>query len=1026
MERYQFSDQELNGLEQLPTPLVVYQFADNHVHVLAMSDGYRELFELPEREEAYRLLEQDVLMNTHPDDVERLKEAVRRFITESGRYEVIFRGKKYHGTEDHVIHGIGRHVYRENGIRLAYVSFIDEGAYTSEDDTQASALNRAFNQVLHEESILRATYYDRLTGLPGMTHFLEVAETVRKLISDEGGTAAFLYIDLNDMKNFNDSYGFAEGDRLLKAFAGLMADTFGREYSCHISADRFAAAATADGLDETLRNMFQKAKLLNGGNMLPIRAGIYLSSIEDVPVSSAYDRAKIACDLLLKSDVSAFSYYSDSMRERLKKRHYILSHFDQAIKEGWIQAYYQPIIRSVTGKVCNEEALARWIDPENGFMSPADFIPILEDAGLLYRLDLYILDCVLEKLKTQRAAGLPVVPQSINLSRTDFESCDITEEIRRRVDASGIGRDKITIELTESVIGRDFDFMKAQVERFRNLGFPVWMDDFGDGYSTLDVLQSIRFDLIKFDMRFMARLDEGEEGKVILTELMKIASGLGLDTVCEGVETVEQVRFLQTIGCSRLQGFYYCRPIPLQRILKRYADGIQIGFENPGETDYYNNIGRISLHDLSFMANADKDLFRNVFDTIPMAIMEIHSSGSHVRYVRSNRSYQDFMTRAFGLDAICSETEYPIPEEGPGSGYMKAALECARNRDRIFIDDHLPDGSFAHCFARWIARNPVTGAIALAVAVLSVEEPEKRHEYEALVQENAMLKQEADMSRKIAELTQSVSSLLTNMPAMTFSKDSATGRYLACNRLFAEYAGRKTPEEVVGLTDFEIFDCETAAHFAADDKKALAMDRPYVFYEDVLDAAGNQRQFQTTKLKFTDTQGRVCLLGMCIDVTELVNARNEAHHDELTGVGNKHAYVDLEAELNERIENGEDVKFAMVVLDVNDLKTVNDTLGHQAGDAYIVNACRMITDAFPESTVFRIGGDEFVVYVQGSDYTRIHERMEAIRRLNQEHRKSGGIVIAAGMAEYAGDRKVEDVFRRADSSMYDNKHSLKL
>ena len=94
MERYQFSDQELNGLEQLPTPLVVYQFADGHVHVLAMSDGYRELFELPEREEAYRLLEQDVLMNTHPDDVERLKEAVRRFITESGRYEVIFRGKK--------------------------------------------------------------------------------------------------------------------------------------------------------------------------------------------------------------------------------------------------------------------------------------------------------------------------------------------------------------------------------------------------------------------------------------------------------------------------------------------------------------------------------------------------------------------------------------------------------------------------------------------------------------------------------------------------------------------------------------------------------------------------------------------------------------------------------------------------------------------------------------------------------------------------------------------------------------------
>ena len=116
----------------------------------------------------------------------------------------------------------------------------------------------------------------------------------------------------------------------------------------------------------------------------------------------------------------------------------------------------------------------------------------------------------------------------------------MVEEIRRRVDDSGISHDRLTIEITESIIGSDFEFMRTQVERFRSLGFPVWMDDFGSGYSSLDVLQSIRFDLIKFNMSFMRKLDEGESSKIILTQLMKMATSVGVDTICEGVETLEQ------------------------------------------------------------------------------------------------------------------------------------------------------------------------------------------------------------------------------------------------------------------------------------------------------------------------------------------------------------------------------------------------------------------------------------------------------------------------------------------------------
>ncbi len=728
MERYQFSAEELKNLEQMPTPLAVYQFAEGHIYTLALSDGYREMFELSDKAEAYRLLNEDVLYNTHPDDIPRIEEAVRHFIVESGRYEAIFRTRKYREQDCHIIHATGKHIYTDTGVRLAYVWFTDEGAYTEEDDTEATALNRVFNNALHEESILRAGYYDSLTGLPNMTHFFSLAEAGKEAVLGDGGKAALIYMDLNGMKGYNDNYGFAEGDNLLREFSGLLERTFGKGSCCHISGDRFAVCTREDGLREVLQRFFLAVKDLNGGNSLPVRAGIYLTSIENVPISSAFDRAKIACDAIPKSDLSITNYYSDEMRWAVKRRQYILLHLDRAIRAGWIKVYCQPIIRAVSGRVCEEEALARWIDPVEGFLSPGDFIPTLEDAGLIYKLDLYVLEQVLEKMRKQAELGLFVVPHSVNLSRADFDACDIVEEIRRRVDASGIGRDRITIEITESILGSDFEFMKAQVERFRSLGFPVWMDDFGSGYSSMDVLQSIKFDLIKFDMSFMRKLDEGDNGKIILTEMMKMATALGVDTVCEGVETESQVAFLREIGCSKLQGFYYSQPNPFEKIVERYQKGIQIGFENPEEAAYFESVGRANLFDLDHASSEDRSALQNGYDSLPMGILEI--TGDRARYVRSNRSYRDFMKRFFGFDTAKDAVDLTGAPIGYGPSFMAAAKRCNDTANRLFFDEVIPDGSKVHVSVRRMGVNPVTGSIALAIAVLSVSEPDEGESYE--------------------------------------------------------------------------------------------------------------------------------------------------------------------------------------------------------------------------------------------------------------------------------------------------------
>ncbi|MCR4908031.1 MAG: GGDEF domain-containing protein [Lachnospiraceae bacterium] len=589
--------------------------------------------------------------------------------------------------------------------------------------------------------------------------------------------------------------------------------------------------------------------------------------------------------------------------------------------------------------------------------------------------------------------------------------------------------------------------------------------------------------------------------------------------------------------------------------------------------------------------------------------------------------------------------------------------------------------------------------------------------------EKEKYRQDLKEASKITELKQSITALLDNMPALSFSKDAETGVYLACNQAFAEYAHKETPEGVVGLTDAQIFDPETAGHFVEDDRMALSMDEPYIFFEDVPDAVGNQRQFQTTKLKFIDAAGRLCTLGMSQDVTDMVRiqrenattkeayekarstgiifthiaqtlarsyadlyyvnidsgeyieyraeeeggaltevrrgdkffescrkegnifiypedrnaflkamdketlldaidkngsffmtcrlltdnrpvyvnlkvsrmedderfivigvtnideqvkqqqaaeraqeehiaytrlnalsgdylcvyvvdpktghfreysttsgfepfalpkegedffetsrkkaentiypedhdrflamftkeavlseveqsgifaisyrfvmngrptyvrlkaamveeekgrrlvvglndidsharqeadyarrlaqAQNQANVDALTGVKNKHAYLDEEVRLDRQIREHRAPEFAVVILDINDLKKINDTEGHQAGDQYIRDACKIICDTFKRSPVFRIGGDEFAVLVQGNDFMSIEELIGRVNDHNDEASRTGGIVIACGMSKFEDDNCVAAVFERADIRMYENKNRLK-
>ncbi|MCR5095002.1 MAG: GGDEF domain-containing phosphodiesterase [Lachnospiraceae bacterium] len=434
---------------------------------------------------------------------------------------------------------------------------------------------------------------------------------------------------------------------------------------------------------------------LNGMKEFNIR-----DSMEAVGAGLACDRARLACDQGRDSLTSGYYYFSERLLEEARQKQYIIDHLDQAIEEHWIQVYYQPLIRSANGRVCDEEALARWIDPEKGFLSPADFIPILENTGLIYKLDLYITEQILAKMKLLREKGLFAVPTSINISRSDFAACDVVEEIRKRVDAAGIAHEMITIEITESILGNDLDYMKQQVDRFHALGFQVWMDDYGSGYSSPDILMTIPFDTIKLDMQFIRQYEKNKASGIIISGLIKMAMGLGIETVVEGVETEEQAEFLKEVGCTKLQGYLYCKPIPLGEILRRYDDSPQIGFEDPAELAYFSAIGKVNLYDLSIAVDDEEQQFRDYFDTMPMAIVEV--GGEEIALTRCNKSYRSFVGNHYPVSAAKGRAKITDLLTGSAASLVRIVIKCAKDGRQVLTD--MKTATSSSPSAMWMRR----------------------------------------------------------------------------------------------------------------------------------------------------------------------------------------------------------------------------------------------------------------------------------------------------------------------------------
>lgn len=573
MHKYHFSKEVRQTLEGLPIPIAFYQFLDHRVVPLLLSQGFLDFFGIKEMAEGIDIMTNDMYRDTHPDDVARVADIAYRFAMKDGVYNAVYRTKNVDQDGYHLIHSTGKHMLMEDGSQITMVVYMDESSLANDVSAASQELNRYLKENVQLEGWIRRNQYDDLTGLPNMGYFIMLAEAGSKRLRQNGEEPVILFIDYNNLKYYNHTFGLASGNELLLGLATALRRIFGSEYTGRFDSDHFAVYTTKKDLEAKLGKLFCQVSSLNHGNSLSVRVGI-VPLDQDKKVSTACDEARIAANSVKDRSKSGFAHFTKDLEEKTAMKEYILARFREALKEHWIKAYYQPIVDAKTGKVTDEEALARWIDPNYGMITPDNFIPVLEDEGLLYLLDLYMVDQAIEFLKKKQSLGIKQLPISINLSEKDFMAGPIIVEINKRLNQAGISKKLFTIEITERSIGRNPELLKEIMNELHANGYEVWLDDFGSDYSSLNIIGDYVFDLIKIDLKFLKSFDTNPRSRLILEGIIGFTKKFQISTVNEGVETEEEADFLRQCGTSKFQGYLYSRPLPGEELLAKYQQGV--------------------------------------------------------------------------------------------------------------------------------------------------------------------------------------------------------------------------------------------------------------------------------------------------------------------------------------------------------------------------------------------------------------------------------------------------------------------
>ena len=464
---------------------------------------------------------------------------------------------------------LGKRIVTE-GDQVNYITFFISLAMVA-----VSIYNQRLSEAKKDEELEELATKDKLTGLMSFEYFvLQVKERIERY-NIQRSDSVYLFMNITNFKVYNDQKGFEQGNEFLKEVGKILSEVF-NIYSliCRQSDDHFVIFARNENIKDKIDYINERIEALEPDIKPGIRVGAYevYNPLDDPHY--AVEKARYAySELKHRNSGKRILYYDEKMHDDYLMVQYIVTHIDEAIKEGYLKAYYQPVVWSKGRSLCGAEALARWIDPKYGFLSPAKFVPALESAQLIYKLDKEVLRLVCQDIRYNLDNGLPALPVSINFSRADFGLIDIVEVVTSTTDEYKVPHELLHIEITESALTDEEDTLKETIIRLHEKGFATWLDDFGSGYSSFNVLKDYEFDVLKLDMKFLTGFDGNMKSRSLIKSVIAMADQIGMKTLCEGVETIEQATFLEEAMCGRLQGYLYGKPLSYQEIMEKIKNG---------------------------------------------------------------------------------------------------------------------------------------------------------------------------------------------------------------------------------------------------------------------------------------------------------------------------------------------------------------------------------------------------------------------------------------------------------------------
>ncbi len=453
----------------------------------------------------------------------------------------------------------------EDGEEAQYYE-VTRGFFNDDIGKKLGSYVRARNITSEKRRVEREIYTTKHDALTGVYTREYLIKKISDKLKHQNLTEYYLAsIHICDFKMFNDVYGRDFGDYALTQLTGWI-----KKYS---DENCIYGRLTGDTFGSCLpKNLFIPEKLeedlsvftVKRGDIehhLVVHIGFYPIEEQDKDISIMFDRAFLALDSIRDNYKQHLAFFDKDLRDKMIWNQEISSQLGAAIRENQIFPYLQPIVDN-TGKIVGAEALVRWVHPKQGFMSPGEFIPLFEENGMIVDLDKHIWRYACRLLSKWQKKH-PDIFLSINVSPNDFYLTDVLADIRGLVREYNVEPKNLRIEVTETSMIRDTDEKMKVLEDFRKLGFIVEMDDFGSGYSSLNMLKDMPVDVLKIDMKFLGSSSDQERSDVIVKHVIQLSEDLGIVSLTEGIETKEQFDVLSQMGCVLFQGYYFSKPIPI-------------------------------------------------------------------------------------------------------------------------------------------------------------------------------------------------------------------------------------------------------------------------------------------------------------------------------------------------------------------------------------------------------------------------------------------------------------------------------